>query len=102
MTQDNAPQFTLEKTGQGGRYLATIAGKPDPAELTFKDLGDHRILVDHVGVPVSLRGTGLGVALARHVVERARAEGFKIRPQCPFMVSQAQKNPDWSDVVESV
>ncbi|WP_417496008.1 GNAT family N-acetyltransferase [Maricaulis sp.] len=100
MTQSPGISFTLEADGERGRYLAHVEGKPDPGELTFRRTGENRILVDHVGVPQSLRGTGVGVALARHVVSEARAKGFTIYPQCPFLASQAQKNPDWADVVE--
>jgi predicted GNAT family acetyltransferase len=100
--QTLAITFTLEASGDRGHYRAHVEGKPDTGELSFKRIGENRIRVDHVGVPDTLRGTGVGVALARHVVAEARAKGFTIYPQCPFLVSQAQKNPDWSDVIETV
>lgn len=102
MTQTAQISFTLETREGGGRYLAHVDGRTETGELTFKNAGDNRILVDHVGVPNALRGTGLGVALARYVVAEARAKGFTIYPQCPFLASQAGKNPDWADVIEPV
>tara|TARA_R110002073_G_scaffold104089_1_gene235492 strand:+ start:6957 stop:7265 length:309 start_codon:yes stop_codon:yes gene_type:complete len=102
MTQTAQISFTLETREGGGRYLAHVEGRSETGELTFKRLGEDRILVDHVGVPDALRGTGVGVALARHVVAEARAKGFTIYPQCPFLASQAGKNPDWADVIEPV
>ncbi|WP_417468141.1 GNAT family N-acetyltransferase [Maricaulis sp.] len=101
-TQAPEISFTLESDDEGGRYLAHVAGKPEPGELTFKRRGENRILVDHVRVPHSLRGNGIATALARHLVAEARAKGFTAYPQCPFMVSQAEKNPDWADVIEPV
>ena len=102
MTQTSTITFTLESDADGGRYRAHLEGRPETGELTFKRLGENRILVDHVGVPGALRGTGVGVALARHVVAEARAKGFTVYPQCPFLASQALKNPDWADVIEPV
>lgn len=100
MTQPSSITFTLEDQGDRGRYLAHVEDRPETGELSFKRAGEHRIRVDHVGVPDALRGTGVGVALARHVVAEARANGFTIYPQCPFLASQALKNPDWADVIE--
>jgi predicted GNAT family acetyltransferase len=97
-----AISFTLEARADRGRYIAHVEDRPETGELSFKRIGENRIRVDHVGVPDALRGTGVGVALARHVVAEARAKGFTIYPQCPFLVSQAQKNPDWADVIEPV
>jgi len=33
------------------------------------------------------------------VVGDARAKGFRIVPLCPFFKAQAQRPPDWADVV---
>jgi predicted GNAT family acetyltransferase len=89
--------------GEGrGRYLAHVAGKVDPGRLTYLSPEPGRIIVDHIVVPESLRGNGVAAVLARHVVTEARAHGFRIVPQCSYMISQARKHPEWSDVVEPV
>ena len=81
-----------------GRYVATIDGHE--AELTYSRLGDSgNVIADHTGVPEELGGRGVGSALVRHLVEDARANGFKIVPLCPFVKALYQKNPEWADVM---
>jgi predicted GNAT family acetyltransferase len=91
--------ITHEVSGSKGRYVASVAGAAETGELTYSRMSDTLIIVDHTGVPDSLRGTGVGAALAAHVVDEARANGFKIVPLCPFFKAQAARNPDWSDVI---
>lgn len=93
-------QIVLENSDTKGRYVATLDGVGDEAELTFSRANKGLVIVDHTGVPDSLRGKGLGKALALRVVEDARREGFKIVPLCPFFRAQAQRHPEWSDVVQ--
>ena len=45
---------------------------------------------------------GVGSALARNIVEEARAKGFTIIPLCPFLKAQADRHPDWADVIEGL
>lgn len=91
--------ITHEATGSKGRYVAAVAGRAETGELTYSRMSDTLVIVDHTGVPDSLRGTGVGAALAAHIVNEARANGFKIVPLCPFFKAQAQRNPDWADVI---
>lgn len=83
-----------------GRYEGRVAGIPDPAEMTYSRAGPTRIIVDHTHVPDSLRGQGVGQALAARVVADARAGRITIIPLCPFFKAQAVRHPDWHDVVK--
>ena len=69
-----------------------------PATLRTRR-GEGRISADHTGAPESLRGTGAAAALVRHMVEDARANGFRILPLCPYVRAQYKRNPDWADVM---
>jgi predicted GNAT family acetyltransferase len=80
-----------------GRYLAELDGHT--AEMTFVRKSPELIAVNHTGVPEELRGKGVGQALAVHAVEAARAGGWKIQPICSFMRAQAERHPDWQDVI---
>jgi len=92
--------ITLEESGAKGRYVAQVAGHDEPGEMTFSRLSDKLIIVDHTGVPDSLRGLGVGQALAAHVVAEARAKGFRIVPLCPFLRGQFERHhPEWADVM---
>lgn len=92
-------QIANEVHATGGRYVATVEGSPDPAEMTFSRASPQLIIIDHTGVPDSLRGTGVGQALAAHAIEDARKGGWKIIPLCPFMKAQMARHPDWRDVL---
>ena len=76
--------------------------RPNHFEDKINGISPTRIIVDHTGVPDSLGGRGVGTALARHVVAEARAKGFTIVPLCPFLKAQAERHPDWSDVIEGM
>ena len=81
----------------GGRYVARIADVE--AEMTFSRASPQLVIIDHTEVPDSLRGQGVGQALAIHAVEDARSGGWKIVPLCPFFRAQAVRHPEWRDVV---
>ena len=83
-----------------GRYVARVDGFDEASELTYSRASAAHIIVDHTGVPDSLRGQGIGAALAKRVVEDARTNGFELVPLCPFFKAQAARHPDWSDVVQ--
>jgi hypothetical protein len=89
-----------EETGSKGRYVAHVAGSEEVAELTYSRVSAMLVIVDHTGVPDSLRGRGLGAKLAERVVIEARQHGFRIIPLYPFFKAQAARHPDWADVVQ--
>lgn len=91
--------ITLEDGETKGRYVGRIEGVTEEAEMTFSRISPKLIIVDHTGVPDSMRGMGAGAALAAHVVADARAKGFRIVPLCPFFRAQAERHADWADVV---
>lgn len=91
--------ITLEEKDGRGRYVAHVPGSEETGELTFARSSPDTIVVEHVGVPASLGGKGVGTKLARHVVAEARAKGFRIVPVCPFVKALSKRNPDWKDVM---
>ena len=97
----DTPDITLSETGSKGRYVISPDGSEAEAEMTFSRMSDSLVIVDHTGVPDEFRGRGYGKALAERVVADAREKGFKIVPLCPFFKAQADRHPEWSDVVQS-
>lgn len=96
-------QISHEPQTSKGRYVATVSGHAGSGEMTYSVAGAHRIIVDHTGVDESLKGLGVGQALALHVVQDAREKGIRIFPLCPFFKAQAEKHAnEWSDVVEGL
>lgn len=91
-------EIRREDSGAGGRYVAVING--DEAEMTYSRAGTTRIIIDHTGVPDSMRGMGVGKKMVEAAVKDARSEGFKIIPLCPFAKATLEKHPEWQDVVQ--
>ncbi|MEL6549286.1 MAG: GNAT family N-acetyltransferase [Pseudomonadota bacterium] len=90
--------ITEEIDGKKGRYvLQTEAGE---AEMTFSIASEALRIVDHTGVPDTMRGTGAGRALVEHLVADARKKGFKVVPLCPFVNAERRKHPDWAEVFQ--
>ncbi len=93
-----ALNITREFDSTRGRYVAKVPGVEGEAELTFLRLDDNRVLADHTLTPMALRGRGIASALVERLVADARREGFKVVPQCPFVVALFDHHADWSDV----
>ncbi|MBL3702782.1 N-acetyltransferase [Sulfitobacter sp. BDSS02] len=95
------PTITYSDTETKGRYVARIDGIEAEGELTLSKVSARTIIVDHTGVPDQLRGQGIAAALARRVIEDARAGGQKIIPLCPFFRAYAEKHrEDLSDMIQ--
>ncbi|HXC57387.1 MAG TPA: GNAT family N-acetyltransferase [Rhizomicrobium sp.] len=57
------------------------------------------VVIPHVEAPPELRGKGTAGRLMRGIVERARAEGFKITPTCSYAMIWFRRNKDAADVL---
>ena len=53
----------------------------------------------HTEVPRELSGRGLGTALARGVLDIARANGDKVLPRCPFIAAYMRKHQETRDLL---
>lgn len=91
-------EFVIEKEVGGSKGRFVIRKDGEEAELTFSITTPTLVIADHTGVPDSFRGTGAGLALVTHMVEDARANGFKVMPLCPFVNAMRKRHPEWADV----
>lgn len=57
------------------------------------------LIVLHTEVPAALNGRGIGSALARGLLDIARAQGLKVRPLCPFVAAYIAKHPEYADLL---
>ncbi|HWA23447.1 MAG TPA: GNAT family N-acetyltransferase [Caulobacterales bacterium] len=92
--------ITLEQNGDRGRYFVTL---PDglEAEMTFRR-DEGVMIIDHTGVPAAHEGHGVAFSLLTRAIADARAQNFKIRPRCSYVVAQfAHHAKDWADVLAS-
>lgn len=96
-----SPKITYSETDSKGRYAATVEGKAGKAELTTSKVSDTLVIADHTAVPDSMRGTGVGRALAEQLIADARAKGQRIVPLCPFVRAHSLKHrEELSDVIQ--
>ena len=45
-------------------------------------------------------GQGVGSAIARHVLDEARAKGQQVIPVCQFIAGWLRKHPEYVDIVQ--
>ena len=60
---------------------------------------DDTIFFTHTEVPKELEGHGLGSALARAVLDRARAEHWKVVARCPFIAAYIERHPEYQSLL---
>ena len=83
--QPDASRFAAE-TEAGTAHLDYIRS---PDLLTFT----------HTEVPIGAEGQGIASALAAAGLEYARAEGLRVLPICPFVLSYIRRHPEWRALV---
>jgi hypothetical protein len=81
-----------------GAYYAELPGTDRLAELTWRAMGPLRI-ADHTFVPPAMRGQGVAQLLVEALVADARAQGFKIVPQCSYVEALFRRHPEWADLL---
>ena len=81
-----------------GAYRAELPGASRAAELTWRAQGPLRI-ANHTFVPPEMRGRGVAQQLVEALVEDARAQGFKIVPQCSYVDALFRRHPEWADLL---
>lgn len=64
------------------------------AEITYKPINDHTVDADHTFVDEALRGQGIAEQLVERLVEEMKAEGKKIHPTCPYIVTLFERKPE--------
>ncbi len=86
---DNRPhhRFELEVDGHVAR--------------SFYELADGVITFVHTEVPPELGGRGIGSLLVRGALQKVRAEGLRVVPQCPFFKAWIGKHPEYKDILKA-
>ena len=79
------------------RYVATIDGQL--AGYCEYNLLTDAIMFTHTEVLAEFEGKGVGSAIARHVLDEARADGKHVIPVCQFVAGWIRKHRDYADLV---
>ncbi len=81
------------------RYEARLGG--ELAGYCEYNLLSEAIMFTHTEVLEAFEGKGVGSALARHVLDRARADGKQVIPVCQFIAGYIRKHRDYADLVRA-
>lgn len=86
--------------GEGRFYKEDDNGKL-LAEITYKEMDEQTVDADSTFVDESLRGQGMAEKLVERLVKEMQAEGKKIHPTCPYIVSLFEKKPEKYGAIEA-
>jgi uncharacterized protein len=79
-----------------GRYELDVDGKT--AVLGYNRKGGI-IYMTHTEVPEELEGQGIGGRIVKHALDKARADGEKVAPWCPFVRAYIDRHPEYEELV---
>lgn len=89
--------ITITNNPAEHRYEARIGN--DLAGYCEYNLLSEAIMFTHTEVLEAFEGKGVGSALARHVLDEARADGKHVIPVCQFIAGYIRKHRDYADLV---
>ena len=95
----NNTALTFSNNEAQHRYEATLDAKL--AAYAEYNLLTDAIMFTHTEVMPAFEGQGVGSAIARHVLDDARAQGLHVIPVCQFIAGDIRKHPDYADLVRA-
>ena len=92
-------EVTITRHGndQSGEYHAHLAGETAIGRLTWVQRGGARVS-EHTLVPAEIGGRGVAGKLVKALVADAKAQGFKIVPNCSYVAAQFKRHPEWAEL----
>lgn len=70
------------------------------SEVVYKMHGRSMHLV-HTEVPSALEGQGIAGRLVKAALDHARAQGFKVKPECTYVQAYMRRHPETLDLLEA-
>jgi predicted GNAT family acetyltransferase len=93
--------ITRHDAGTSGEYHAAVEGSSAIGRLTYVrrkgDQGDV-LAAEHTLVPVDIGGRGVAGKLVEALIADARAEHFRVDPQCSYVEAAFRRHPEWADL----
>ena len=89
--------ITRHERENAGEYHAHVEGSDNIGRLTWVARDGVRV-ADHTIVPPAIGGRGVAGKLVDALIEDARAQGFRIRPACSYVVAKFDEHPEWADL----
>jgi len=94
---DAGSQIEISDNPRRHRYEARCDG--EVAGFVVYRRAEGRVVLVHTEVDERFEGRGVGSALARRILDRLRAEGAVVVPECEFIAGWIGKHPDYADLV---
>lgn len=94
----NEPVITHLDQGAQGEYQARVAGSAAISRLTYVRRGDV-LTAEHTLVPREIGGRGIAAKLVEALIADARAQGWKIVPECSYVAAAFKRHPEWADLL---
>ncbi len=85
------------KKGKNKFYIGIE--KAPLAEIIFSINEEGIIVAESTKVSEELGGKGAGKLILKELVDWARKENRKIKPLCPFIIAQMEKNSEYHDML---
>ena len=82
----------------GTQRFELKSGTGDPAVISYRQCGD-TVVIEHTYVPPALRGKGIAAVITQDALLEARRLGWKIVPDCSYVETYIQRNPEFIDVL---
>lgn len=82
----------------GKQKFEMRSGIGEPAVISYRERGN-TIVIEHTYVPPAMRGKGIAADLTHDVLLEARRLGWKIVPDCSFVETYIQRNPEFIDLL---
>lgn len=89
--------ITITNHPEKHRYEAAIDGQL--AGYCEYNLLSNAVMFTHTEVLPAFEGQGVGSAIARHVLDEARAQGMPVIPACLFIAGYIRKHRGYVDLV---
>ena len=70
------------------------------AEVTFPDIDENTVNINHTYVDDSLRGQGIAGQLMEAAAKQLRSQGKKAVLTCYYAIAWFEKHPEYSDLVK--
>lgn len=94
---DGTSDVIVRDAPHKNRYEAVIGDAVAGFVAYHEVTGD--LCFTHTEVADEFEGRGIGSALARAVLDDARAKGVRVRPECPFIAGWIERHPDYQKLV---
>jgi len=73
-------------------------GPGEPAVISYRQR-DSTIVIEHTYVPPALRGKGIAAIITHDALLEARRLGWKIVPDCSYVETYIERNPEFAGLL---